>query len=89
MRTLDASSCIGATHFAVTSQETTTTETAAHYRKPSWFTQHAFNPTVSGLTRLGISVWGSRVLGTSATSTDEQLLAIAPKHPVFMLDDAA
>jgi len=27
--------------------------------------------------------------GTSATSTNEQLLAIAPKHPVFMLDDAA
>ena len=176
MRTLDASSRIGATHFAFTSQETTATETAAHYRKPGWFTQHVFNPTVAGLTRLGISVWGSRVLvvtgrtsgtarrvpvnllrhdgheylvsprgegqwvrnvraagghldlllgrkcqhriateiadadkieilraylkrwkaevgvffdGTSATSTDEQLLAIAQKHPVFMLDDAA
>jgi deazaflavin-dependent oxidoreductase (nitroreductase family) len=152
----------------------TMTETAPHYRKPGWFTQHVFNPTVAGLTRLGISVWGSRVLevkgrtsgtprrvpvnllrhggreylvsprgegqwvrnvraadgnldlllgrqrqhrvateiadadkveilraylkrwkaevgvffdGTSATSTDEQLLAIAPKHPVFILDE--
>ena len=152
------------------------TETAPHYRKPGWFTQRVFNPTVAGLTRLGISVWGSRVLevkgrtsgnprrvpvnllrhnghdylvsprgegqwvrnvraaggnldlilgrkrqhrvaseisdadkievlraylkrwkaevgvffdGTSATSSDEQLLAIAPKHPVFRLDDVA
>jgi hypothetical protein len=43
-------------------------------------------PPVAGLTRLGISVFFD---GTSATSTNEQLLAIAPKHPVFMLDDAA
>jgi deazaflavin-dependent oxidoreductase (nitroreductase family) len=151
-------------------------EIAPHYRRPGWFTQHVFNPTVAGLTRTGISVWGSRVLevkgrtsgtprrvpvnllrhdgheylvsprgegqwvrnvraaggnldlllgrkrqhcvateladadkveilraylkrwkaevgvffdGTSANSTDEQLLAIAPKHPVFILDDSA
>jgi deazaflavin-dependent oxidoreductase (nitroreductase family) len=32
------------------------------YVKPDWFTQHVFNPTVAGLTRLGISVWGSRML---------------------------
>lgn len=150
-------------------------DTGPHYRKPGWFTQHVFNPSVAGLTRMGISVWGSRVLevkgrtsgtprrvpvnllrhegreylvsprgegqwvrnvraadgnldlllgrtrqhrvateiadsdkvevlraylkrwkaevgvffdGTSAASTDEQLLAIAPKHPVFVLDDA-
>jgi deazaflavin-dependent oxidoreductase (nitroreductase family) len=150
------------------------TEKAPHYRKPGWFTRHVFNRTVAGLTRLGISVWGSRVLevngrtsgtprrvpvnllrhdgheylvsprgegqwvrnvraaggnldlllgrkrqhrvateiadadkveilrayltrwkaevgvffdGTSAKSSDEQLLAIAPKHPVFILDE--
>jgi deazaflavin-dependent oxidoreductase (nitroreductase family) len=33
-----------------------------HYRRPGWFTQHVFNPTVAMLTRLGISIAGSRVL---------------------------
>jgi deazaflavin-dependent oxidoreductase (nitroreductase family) len=30
--------------------------------KPDPFTKHVFNRAVAGLTRLGISVWGSRVL---------------------------
>ena len=34
----------------------------ADYRKPGWFTQNVFNGAVVGLTRFGISVWGSRVL---------------------------
>jgi deazaflavin-dependent oxidoreductase (nitroreductase family) len=34
----------------------------AHYQRPDWFTQRVFNPTVAGLTRLGLSVAGSRVL---------------------------
>ncbi len=33
-----------------------------HYREPGWFTRNVFNRTVAGLTRLGVSVWGSRVL---------------------------
>ena len=33
-----------------------------YYRKPGWFTNHIFNPIVQGLTRLGVSVWGSRIL---------------------------
>ncbi len=33
-----------------------------HYQQPGWFTNHVFNPAVAGLTRAGISVWGSRVL---------------------------
>ena len=33
-----------------------------HYREPGGFTRNVFNRTVAGLTRLGISVWGSRVL---------------------------
>ncbi len=37
-----------------------TTET--HYQAPGWITRRIFNPLVAGLTRLGISVWGSRVL---------------------------
>jgi deazaflavin-dependent oxidoreductase (nitroreductase family) len=35
---------------------------ADHYRRPGWFTRRVFNPAVAGLTRLGISVLGSRVL---------------------------
>ncbi len=32
------------------------------YVVPDWFTKNVFNRLVAGLTRLGISVWGSRVL---------------------------
>ena len=35
---------------------------SAHYKRPDWFTRNVFNPALSGLTRMGISVWGSRVL---------------------------
>ena len=34
----------------------------ATYQPPDWFTRHVFNPVVLGLTRIGISVWGSRIL---------------------------
>ena len=32
------------------------------YIRPDWFTAHIFNPLVQWLTRLGISVYGSRML---------------------------
>ena len=32
------------------------------YRKPGWFTRNIFNRAIAGLTRMGISVWGSRQL---------------------------
>jgi deazaflavin-dependent oxidoreductase (nitroreductase family) len=35
---------------------------ADRYVVPNWFTRNVFNRLVAGLTRLGISVWGSRVL---------------------------
>jgi deazaflavin-dependent oxidoreductase (nitroreductase family) len=37
---------------------------AAHFerKRPGWFTAHVFNPLVAGLTRMGISLFGSRVL---------------------------
>lgn len=38
------------------------TATARHYQRPGWFTTNVFNRIVAGLTRAGISVWGSRVL---------------------------
>jgi deazaflavin-dependent oxidoreductase (nitroreductase family) len=34
----------------------------ARYVEPGWFTRNVFNRLVAGATRLGISVWGSRVL---------------------------
>ena len=33
-----------------------------HYAQPDWFTRHVANRLMSGLTRLGVSVRGSRVL---------------------------
>jgi deazaflavin-dependent oxidoreductase (nitroreductase family) len=33
-----------------------------HYRKPDWFTQKVLNRTVAGLTKMGVSILGSRVL---------------------------
>jgi deazaflavin-dependent oxidoreductase (nitroreductase family) len=41
------------------------------YQRPDWFTKHVFNPIVAGLTRLGISVWGSRVLEVPGRKTGE------------------
>lgn len=35
---------------------------AEHYRAPGWFTTNVFNRLVATLTRLGVSVYGSRVL---------------------------
>jgi deazaflavin-dependent oxidoreductase (nitroreductase family) len=39
-----------------------TTIPTTHYRRPGWFTRNVLNRTVAALTRLGLSVWGSRVL---------------------------
>lgn len=33
-----------------------------HYQRPGWFTTQVFNRLVAGLTRVGVSVYGSRVL---------------------------
>lgn len=42
--------------------ETGMSETRSHYRRPGWFTRHVFNRAVVALTRLGISLRGSRIL---------------------------
>jgi deazaflavin-dependent oxidoreductase (nitroreductase family) len=49
----------------------TESDAASHYRQPGWFTRHVFNPAVAGLTRLGVSVWGSRVLEVPGRKTGE------------------
>ena len=43
----------------------------AHYQRPDWFTKSVFNPTVAALTRLGFSVWGSRVLRVRGRKSGE------------------
>ena len=42
-----------------------------HYKKPGWFTTHVFNQTVAGLTRVGLSVRGSRVLEVKGRKSGE------------------
>ena len=39
------------------------------YLPPGWFTKNVFNRLVAGLTRLGVSVWGSRVLEVRGRTT--------------------
>lgn len=42
-----------------------------HYQRPDWFTEHLFNPAVAALTRLGLSVAGSRVLEVPGRTSGE------------------
>ncbi len=46
-------------------------EQQPRYLEPGWFTRNIFNRTVAGLTRLGISVAGSRVLRVRGRSSGE------------------
>jgi deazaflavin-dependent oxidoreductase (nitroreductase family) len=41
------------------------------FKQPGWFTKNVFNRLVAVLTRLGISVWGSRVLEVRGRSSGE------------------
>jgi deazaflavin-dependent oxidoreductase (nitroreductase family) len=41
------------------------------YVKPDWFTATIFNPLVAALTRMGISVYGSRVLAVRGRKSGE------------------
>lgn len=52
-----------------------------HYKEPGWFTRNVFNRAVAGLTRLGVSVWGSRVLEVPGRKTGEPR-----RTPVNLLD---
>ena len=44
---------------------------ASHYQRPGWFTKRVFNPIVAGLTRLGVSLVGSRVLEVRGRTSGE------------------
>ena len=41
------------------------------YARPGWFTQHIFNRAIAALTKLGVSVWGSRILRVRGRRTGE------------------
>ena len=45
----------------------------AHFerKRPGWFTMHVFNPLIAGLTRLGVSLLGSRVLEVRGRSSGQ------------------
>jgi deazaflavin-dependent oxidoreductase (nitroreductase family) len=42
-----------------------------HYQQPGWFTRNVFNRAIAGLTRLGVSVWGSRILRVRGRKSGE------------------
>jgi deazaflavin-dependent oxidoreductase (nitroreductase family) len=43
----------------------------AHFQEPGWVTKHLFNPLVALLTRLGVSMRGSRVLRVRGRTSGE------------------
>ena len=45
--------------------------TDSHYQAPGWFTRNVFNRSVARLTRMGVSVLGSRVLETRGRKSGE------------------
>lgn len=56
-------------------------DTPTHYRRPGWLTRNVFNRGVARLTRMGFSVWGSRVLEVPGRSTGQ-----ARRVPVNLLE---
>jgi deazaflavin-dependent oxidoreductase (nitroreductase family) len=42
-----------------------------HYQAPGWFTRNVFNRLIALATRLGLSVWGSRVLQVRGRTSGE------------------
>lgn len=48
-----------------------TANTPHRYVEPGWFTRRFFNKAVAGMTGLGISVWGSRILAVRGRKSGE------------------
>lgn len=55
----------------MTTSPSTPTTGSPHYRAPGWITRNVFNRSVSRLTKLGISVMGSRVLETTGRTSGQ------------------
>jgi deazaflavin-dependent oxidoreductase (nitroreductase family) len=47
------------------------TETPRRYQEPGWFTRNVFNKAVAGLTGLGVSILGSRILAVRGRKSGE------------------
>jgi len=47
------------------------TTASSHYLQPGWFTRRVFNGVVMALTRIGVSVWGSRVLEVTGRTSGQ------------------
>jgi deazaflavin-dependent oxidoreductase (nitroreductase family) len=45
--------------------------TSDYYIRPDWFNEHVFNPLVRWLTRMGVSVYGSRILAVKGRKTGQ------------------
>ena len=44
---------------------------ASHYKAPGWFDRNVMNRLVAGFTRIGVSLWGSRVLEVRGRASGE------------------
>jgi deazaflavin-dependent oxidoreductase (nitroreductase family) len=58
---------------------------AAHFQRPGWFTQNVFNRIVARLTRLGLSIAGSRVLEVRGRTSGEPRRT--PVNPLTLGDE--
>jgi deazaflavin-dependent oxidoreductase (nitroreductase family) len=54
-----------------TGVNTTGPAPASHYRQPGWITRNVLNRTIVRLTRMGVSVWGSRELRVRGRTSGE------------------
>ncbi len=57
------------------------TVTEPRYRRPGWVTRNVMNPAVAGLVRLGVSVWGARILELRGRRSGEPR-----RNPVNLLE---
>jgi deazaflavin-dependent oxidoreductase (nitroreductase family) len=58
---------------------------AAHFQRPGWFTKNVFNRIVARLTRLGISIAGSRVLEVRGRTSGQPRRT--PVNPLTLDDE--
>ena len=47
-------------------------DASPRFQRPGWFTKNVFNPILAGLTRMGFSVMGSRVLCVRGRTSGER-----------------
>jgi deazaflavin-dependent oxidoreductase (nitroreductase family) len=58
---------------------------AEHFQRPGWFTQNVFNRIVARLTRMGVSIAGSRVLEVPGRKSGEPRRT--PVNPLSLGDE--